>query len=436
MPPTDDMAATLLPPPAAPRPTPDRWSLAVVALVIIVIGAGFGATRLAHSLHASAAPAVFGLNPVRDGLADAQISAWSADGTTIALFGLSSGEATVASGTLVVYDVRTTRRRGDFRPVPAILRAYAARYPNDPAPGTTDRAQNYTTFELVNILVAPNDQRVAVNFMVVTAPPGQSPRDPHTTIRTTGVAVFNVDGGQPQILFTAPPRLPEMLEWDLNAGIPRTPSLPCLATAPCGALRLSWGADGAVAVTPETVPPGPIGWPDGGAAFALWQTADVVWYPPDKTTPGYYFYASEMFAWSPDGKYLLEVGTHPFYPQFDGAIALPGQALPKLPVFSAVFAPRDAALLNLMQQLNAPTTSNAGYIQWSPDGRLAFIIVAHPNLNTSTLTLEDTATAATLSLPVAISAAAPPRILSWSPDSRSVLVVTASGTLAVVPVGA
>jgi WD40 repeat protein len=171
--------------------------------------------------------------------------------------------------------------------------------------------------------------------------------------------------------------------------------------------------DHTVAVAPA---PGPVGNPDGGSSFTIWQPGLAI-IISRAHTPSIYIWKTNVTAWSPDGNYLVEgIGLkavieqsgHPF-PDPVLLAALHLEHTPLLPV-------HDTALLR--------ATFGSLAIAWRPDGR----ILAATNF-TGSVDLFDCATGqklGTLFTPMnhtPISGS--PALLRWSPDGTRLLLSSA-----------
>jgi WD40 repeat protein len=274
------------------------------------------------------------------------------------------------------------------------------------------------------------------------------------------VLLTDVSGGSPRVV-TAPYRQRlDRLEWDLTNG-----TLISSALALPAALSYQWGVHGALlaqtplntTAAPPAPAPGPVGNPDGGAAFTLWQ--------PGLAAPGYlrgsggittapnlYLWESAFAAWSPDGRYLLT----PVYA--GGRVALAGQPAPSAADLAAtgttktpILPARDTALTRLYTAMVPDASGAAPDVQsvaWRPDGSvLAATGVPYFNPDTASLaahtmvTLYDSASGrqlTTLNPAVDLSHAlgtpltGQPIWLAWSPDGSHLLLLDAAiGTLTI-----
>ncbi len=202
-----------------------------------------------------------------------------------------------------------------------------------------------------------------------------------------------------------------------------------------------WQADGTLAtdtplseIAPPPVPPlAPVGQPDGGSAFTMWQPGFVtgVSHPgPSGPShlPGIYVWSTIFAAWSPNARYLLDA----IVPAT--LIELPGMPRPTQDELSADlgsvpwFLPmRDAGLLQALRTVN-PENPAGTAVSWRPDGRRLATYAPEGLLAPHPLILYDCATGrqvTTLLPPAAVGGAAllgQSIVLRWSPDGRHLLL--------------
>ncbi len=194
--------------------------------------------------------------------------------------------------------------------------------------------------------------------------------------------------------------------WNLSAGayIPLTTAPPNQASTNSGwyadpafylpALRYQWGDDGHLqpmtplnaANAPASQPDAPIGQPDGGSDFSVWQPraaqvitrvfSDDPGHAPQQLKTPVETWQSSFGAWSPDGKRLAVEAPVP-----DAT----GQRLPQITDFAVHIY--DCASGKLLETLTpnlqlAHVTSGfqaTSYLRWSPDG--SHLLVYDPNLD-------------------------------------------------------
>jgi hypothetical protein len=244
--------------------------------------------------------------------------------------------------------------------------------------------------------------------------------------------------------------------WDLLAASPSPASTAGDDCPLTPALGYSWAADGGLEpqtpLNDVTVPPapgpGPVGNPEGGAQFTVWQSATVTRSQP-ATMPGAAADLYEMFerlgAFSPDGHYGY--GNPPLIYRLEPA----GQPTPvpsDLQQAGADTEPllpvKDAALQHVLTELPQPIADANGLtstvlptaIAWRPDGAMlaALGTVSDGNggptdVGQSVRLLDCTSGTVRLSLtPVSDlahkQAFGTSLILSWSPDGSRLLLIS------------
>jgi WD40 repeat protein len=231
--------------------------------------------------------------------------------------------------------------------------------------------------------------------------------------------------------------------WDLASGASTLVPEPPVATA------YHWNSDGTLA--PATgASDGPIGMPDGGHAFSVWQSGSLghpTYQPGPNTAPvtraqdiGW---AANLLPVSPDGHY--------FYSYFPSGFSLVPPSTKTIVPGEATHAPRDKALLTLAQAMtNAtnPSQSPETWVTWRIDGqRLAAITLngagaGDASPSAFTVSIYDTASGNLLkrltpSFNGLQSGSAGAETLQWSPDgSRLLLADNAYGSITIWGPGA
>lgn len=249
--------------------------------------------------------------------------------------------------------------------------------------------------------------------------------------------------------------------WDL-LGQPESPITPVLP-----GLAYSWNQNhvpaplvplhGPVSHLPiDAGPRYPVGNPDGGPDFTIWQPGILVGpaLAPVPTDDGALF-LTVIPTWSPDGARVtvLSVGVALARPSqgtlTQGTAARTPLPLP-LPAVVAQAPGRDAALTALAQRIG---THGSALIAWNPPGTLLASITCHDGATASALVLSGTASGVvrgSVALPSSASACATefddagagaypdqPVTLIWSPSGQRVLVCDrVSSTVSVWPVSA
>ena len=358
--------------------------------------------------------------PRQDGLACLVDAAWSPNGNFIAILGYTQScpQRDFVPAQVNIYDAHTSKLIAHWAPdypvgrmlygtafFPARLRAITDR---KPLPGTNGGFVSVSPIYYSHILWSPDGQQLALTFTASTR-----------LYNFGGVLLIGSNGKQAQVFMQRQDGTnPLYGEWNLGPGVPvRSPPAPA-------ALVYQWGPGGSL--IPETVlkdhtvavapPPGPVGNPDGGNSFTIWQPGLAI-ILSQAHSPSVYIWKTSVTAWSPDGNYLInglvlkvimEPSSHPFPdPLILAELHLNGT--PLIPV-------HDTALLR--------ATSGSLAIAWRPDGR----ILATTNF-TGPVDLYDCATdhkLSTLQVPAnRTPISGSPALLRWSPDGTHVLLSSA-----------
>ena len=357
----------------------------------------------------------------QDGLSCLVDAAWSPDGTSIAILGYTQtcSQSFFVPAQVNIYDAYTSKLIAHWTPdYPVVRTLYATEiFPvrlktileKKPFPGSNGGFVSVSPIYYSHILWSPDGQHLALTFTAST-------RLRHNF---GGVLLIGSNGNQAQV-FIQPQDSTDPLyrEWNLRRGVP-VKSLPAPA-----ALVYQWGPGGAllprtllkdhtVIVAPQ---PGPIGNPDGGDSFTIWQPGLAI-IISRAHTPSVYIWKTTVTAWSPDGNYLVEgfglkaiIGSsgHPF-PSSSILNDLHLNNTPLLPV-------HDTAILR--------ATFGSLAMAWRSDGR----VLAVTNF-TGTVDLYDCVTGqklATLFMPMnQAPISGSPALLRWSPDGTRLLLSSA-----------
>ena len=337
------------------RPPVSLWSgigglqrrtswIAVLAglLVIAVIVAGVRVYRVMQAPHAiTAAP--IEIVPGANGLDCPHDAAWSPHSTLVALLGYQGGcpapvdftdtpiFAHPLPGLLSVYTVVSGRLVAKLQPdhlilphipLPDGLRALATTLQRDPT--------SFLQVDYTHVLWAADDDHLAITFTVFV--PSGPPTGDYTTTPPTyiwpgstavGALMTDLSGKQAHVL--EQPQVganPMYVEWNVTTGtaLAPTPSMSVNSAfaAQTPALAYRWSADGGL--NPEdsltfaallAAPPlAPIGDPEGGAIFTIWQPGvAATTIPGSPSRPALSDAATwtvNIAALSPNGRFLVE----------------------------------------------------------------------------------------------------------------------------------
>jgi dipeptidyl aminopeptidase/acylaminoacyl peptidase len=259
---------------------------------------------------------------------------------------------------------------------------------------------NYT-----NLQWSPDGKSLGVSFSIqsIDGPAVNGVWPYHVVI---GLYLVGADGSDPHVLTHTlkPNECAFGAEWNVQSGA--LASIPP-ATAPgCGsqqwayslpspATTYTWGEQGQVSGTPvltasatsAILPAGPVGNPDGGSSFSIWQPGLVSGQISDAMRqaklPPIPTFSTSFLAWSPDGQYVLDVIAQDWRlnsPQtpVPSAASLQATGLAGAPVLPA----RDAIAADLSSQTPAHvhnpfgvSRSEAGAaLAWSPSGRYVALL--------------------------------------------------------------
>jgi hypothetical protein len=446
-------------------------TVGIVALVLLVLGLDLAGRLTPQQSLAVRKPALpLTLQPQAQGVNCVVDAAWSPQGTRIALLGdqhapycpaTSSGHK---AGLVTVFDATSGTLLATLHPDDAIVRAiqtFTQRVAPIPTPPSA--AQIAAAVAYQHLLWSPDGRQMALTFSLALSSiglnlvlPDGEPEDLH------GMLLLETNGAHPQVVLQ-PQGVYEAsaVLWDVHASaIAATAAAPSLSAAPSssptfGMLRAAvayrWPLKSETGPTPTPVaatvlssvapPPvpslGPVGNPDGGSSFTVWQPAVVIGVVrpgPDgglTNLPGVYELSAMFMAWSPDGRYLLDTVVP------GGVLELPSTPVPTQDQLSAygidgvpLLPLRDTGLAQALRAVN-PINSLGASITWRPDGRVLAAYAPSTMFAVPPVTLYDCATGRQLAalLPPALGPAsgATPllgqvTLLRWSPDGTHLLL--------------
>lgn len=353
--------------------------------------------------------------PALDGLQCPQDVVWSPNGSEIAVLGYDRYCATDARinysyepGIVAVYAVETGKLVAKFQPDTAITSALELTRPAyvTPAPGG-DASQQAIEYE--QIAWSPDGTRLALTF-TVSIITGVMPNGLLQATTIHGLSISDIQGGHAKVLAHTlkDSRDDYSGEWNTASGTYYTPSASSAETnhtaasgpnadwaiAPAltqAAVTYAWGVNGSLIPQQILTPgratasvrsgaPAPVGRPDGGSAFAIWQPGEYVALTGARPgtngsqvdLPGTYTFTTSFLAWSPDGQYVLSAYAQNWRVQTARQPAPAPQALSDLGLGGAPVLPvRDAALEAVLDAtpITTPRPTGSGLVAWSPSGR-------------------------------------------------------------------
>ncbi len=363
------------------------------------------------------------------------------------------------TGLALVYDTRSGKLVAQIQPDIVIQQRYPipASVQNDYA-SINERPQLEIAY--THALWLPDGKTLAITFTTFVPfgpPPAQIYAGavwPGTAVQ--GVVLTELSGTNMRVLAqTAPYPGPNgPLEWDLTMGklVDLQPSLastfPLASLAP--AQTYAWGPNGALDIAqplrrsaaPVSLAPAPIGAPDGGMSFTLWQpgvatfstvtTADI---PPRA-------WMADFAALSPDGRYLLDSASIDANVQLAGDVSA-GLSAPHWPSLAV----HDAGFQTFWTQTAADAQAHqlgdeTAYAAWRPDGKILAVqwSLGNDPLNPQShqIRLYDCATGKQLVTLVPLGTGLPtdqdgePNQLRWSPDGAHLFLYdTRLGTVTI-----
>ncbi len=409
------------------------------------------------------ATAPLALDPAAYGMACVASAAWSPDSAKVAIIGARGGCAESNSSAyypavVAIVSAKDGHRLASLQPDATVLNAFHLQAPRAGAPNIGPDATGapgvlfQPGISYTGVSWSPDSASVALTFSFAYTGPPAAPR-----ISVSGVYVGSIagasagasDGGARAFGVKLSQQLPYVAEWNLKTGAPVVASSALgpaiqggtVAQLEPASLSYSWRPDGSLAGSgglTTTNPPtraqlGPVGVPDGGMSFTVWQGMDVQADTGDPQHPqsaAVFLTGSDFLAWSPDGTYLLSASyawrAQPSKQPIPSAAQLQqggAASLPLLPI-------RDAAMDAMLspQQGTHPYTFTSSSFTWSPDGKLLAAIADGGARQISadvTVLIVDCAsgkTLATLQAGNASTAYGNLASLQWSPNGKALLV--------------
>ena len=377
-------------------------------------------------------------------------AAWSPDGQEIAVIGYRdlcpSDDPTsynYQAGVLLMYSAATGKLLHTILPdatVLALRNLPAAPAGAQPAFGGADTSKLVLNY--ASMLWSPNGKQLALTFDVdhtTMVSNGEI-----TSIVGRGLVLVNADGtNERAAFFTYSSQHYPAVRWDLSTLQPSTLPLPSEFSGPLSlspAEQYSWSSSDQLlpsgSLTAATSSTAPIGNPDGGRTFTIWQPGYL---SPDPHSGGPTSTTS-FPAWSPDGRYLVDSVTLQSALQSPGAPSAAGPGPSGLP--NQVI--RDPALQRLVNSLRAGQSQDTQpfiEVAWSPSGRMLAAIpdVTGPDGGALPVTLYACASGTVLgTLNPKANPAVPDNsqvtdsFLTWSSDGSHLLVY--SGPLATITI--
>jgi hypothetical protein len=491
-PPSTSTLSTTSHAPVTPAATRRRKTLlltALSALVVVAVAGGLIARTLLSSAPAKQQQAsvtrVF--DPKSDGVSCPKDASWAPDGKTLALLGYQSNcpnsfpsTYSYHAGAIALYDQTASRVTNTIQPDPLITTALQLKPPKiatpDPYSGVGNRDTSQQVIDYAHLLWSPDGKRLAVTFMVLLTTKDLG-NGGFLTKAIEGVLLESLQGGDARVLShtLAQGEFYSGL-WNLATGayIPMA-APPERASTDRGwyaapafsqpALEYQWASDGRLQpVTPLNATSGPagqsnipIGQPNGGKAFSIWQPGTVqlttrwVGVEPEHNlhmlkTP-VETWTTSLASWSADGAYVFAGDRGREISNW--RIALDGQPAPDptdLSRIGLVGAPvlpvRDAGMEAILRRFHDTSIYPNAWqtlvtLAWSPDGKRVAVEapIARPSgsvrISDFDVSIYDCASGKllkTLTPKLQLASVAPyggfgPEVfLRWSPDGKQLLL--------------
>jgi hypothetical protein len=255
----------------------------------------------------SAIPRPWPSRQEQDGMACLVDAAWSPDAHFIAVLGYRQDcrQTLGAPAVLNLYELhaRPVLKRQLSLDSALLARRFPLPFPSDHI-GQGEALAAMIAY--THVLWSPDGHRLACTFFIQADLPAH------------GVVLMNSDGAAPQVLLTQQAlSSPFSEEWQLSPPRTHASPRPRSLSVPA-ALAYHWGANGALTpdsrLADQTLPAsssvGPIGNPDGGPSFSIWQPGVLSTMWGGNSSPRgsrlSTTWKTSFAAWSPDGRSLVE----------------------------------------------------------------------------------------------------------------------------------
>ncbi|MGH2505402.1 MAG: hypothetical protein ACRDID_23060, partial [Ktedonobacterales bacterium] len=239
-------------------------------LAVIIVAAAVGAYARLHYRPATPAPShpVLRLSPTNDLLYCITQIAWSPDGRYVAALGNEepcSAAPVSKAGLIYVYDALSGEVAQKLHPdalamgAPAVKRGIAAYTAATNGPPTVD---------YFNLTWTPDGQALVMTFTVMPSLACSSGPGYENGTGVLRLAVVSAASSAVMIDTLTQYTGGDVERWDLRTG------QPAMVPAPPAAAAYQWNSDGSLSPTVAT-PSGPVGAPNSGQRFTVWQPGDL-----------------------------------------------------------------------------------------------------------------------------------------------------------------
>ncbi len=448
-----------------PRRRAPRWLIPLVSVIALLAVVAVVVARYALSTSqasgkstTTSAVSPLALDPAVYGMACVEGAAWSPDSAKIAILGTrqscaESNPNNYYPTVVAIVNAQDGQILKSLQPDTTVLNYFHLQAPQAGAPITGPDAPG-AAGDLIQPGVmyygpvwSPDSNSIALPFSFAF---GGSPDAQRVSVSGLFVGAVEgaVDGGGAAAFgVSLSQQVPYVAEWNVKTGKPVVapaslgPAIQggTVAQLEPASLSYSWRPDGSLAgsgalnTANPPVPLGPVGNPDGGASFTVWQGMGIQTNvgDPQHPQPVPVFMASSNFlAWSPDGTYLLNASyawrVQPGRQAIPSATQLQREGAANLPLLPIRDAAMDAMLSP--EPGDHPYTYASNAFTWSPDGKMLAAIANGGATMISadvTVLITDCATGKTLAtLQVGSASPASGNIASiqWSPDGKELLI--------------
>ena len=325
--------------------------------------------------------------PSLHGLACLQDAAWSPNAQQVAALGYSDqcpnddpSSYNYQSGVLQIYSAATGQLVHTLLPDATVLGLPGI--PSPPSsiqPASANADTSKPVLDYTHVLWSPDGNQLALTFVILR----WNTAGTITTPAFAGLVLVNADGtNERAALLNETSQQYSALRWDtttlgwnviaVQRGFGDFVSMP-LGTS------YSWTSGGRLMpsgmLTSPSSPTSPVGNPDGGNAFTIWQPSILQLFP-EPGSPYIYTSYTAFLAWSPDGRYLIDsVSLRGIVHPVGEPAPAPGELNLLLGQQNApTMLIRDPAQQDLYVALTASSNSTDGAsaddIAWSPNGRV------------------------------------------------------------------
>jgi hypothetical protein len=326
--------------------------------------------------------------PLLHGLDCLTDAAWSPDGQQIALLGYRDECANddpssynYQPGMLQIYSAVTGKVAHTLLPDATVLSLPGIPAPpSSVQPATANSDTSKPVLDYTHVIWSPDGKQLALTFVITTWNTAGTIAVPVPAF--LGLVLINGDGtNERAALIRETSRQCSALRWDtstlgsLRLDVQQRYS--DLISMPLGT-TYSWSSHGQLipsgSLTSAYGSTSPVGNPDGGGSFTIWQPGIIELFP-EPGAPYIYTAYTAFAAWSPDGRYLIDsislrgivhpVGEpNPTAAELNQLLGKP--SAPTIPI-------RDRAQQHLYVVLTASATNGGSKLEdvaWSPSGRI------------------------------------------------------------------